>query len=57
MIDTLVVAYFVVGAGYGIHKLIRNVKAALKSANDWIDLVFIVIGWPFAAWLEYKKEE
>ena len=57
MIETLIVVYFEVGVGYGIHKLIRIRKAGLRSGHDYMSWVFQMLGWPFAAWLEYTSKE
>jgi hypothetical protein len=57
VIETLLVLYFEIGVGYGLHKLIRIYKAGLRSGHDYMDWVLQIVGWPFAVWLEYEAKE
>ena len=57
MIITLIEVYLLLGVGYSLTKLVKILKASVKTSGDWLNLVMIVVGWPVAAWLEYKAKD
>lgn len=57
MIITLIEVYLLLGIGYSLTKLVKILKASVKTSGDWLNLVMIIVGWPVAAWLEYKAKD